>query len=131
MTTMYTTTNKGKIILRLLYYINLIAVLTNLLLFTEPCYGMLAMIILGALQLIMALCISFAFLRHLNKKTQCLMLIYWTMVAIDFIYFALYFYFLGTLGTGIYQITFFTYPMLIGCYFLYITYHINKNLNQS
>jgi hypothetical protein len=113
-----------------LHKINTCALAVNLLLFIVPCFGMLAMIPLGLIQLLIAAGVSLNYYRQLDKQRQKLIQGYWLFVVIDFIGIAALYYFKG----NSYYFDFIPLFILPGCiaiYFVYTTYSTTKYLNQQ
>ncbi|MEE1896741.1 hypothetical protein V1389_00240 [Flavobacterium rakeshii] len=113
-----------------IYRINSFFLICNLLLFIVPCFGLLAMIPLGIIQLTTAIGISLTFYRKINFELKKILKIYWLLVGLDSLYIMLYIN-LKKSHYDIYEIIFFAYPMLIACYFVYVTYRINKFINPK
>lgn len=111
--------------------INIWAVGINLVLFIIPALGMLLMVLLGLTQLLLALGISSAYYRELDKKHKNLLLLYWLLVILDFTGIAL------MAGIDNFHNDFtvipflFLIPACIAFYFVYVTYSITKYFNYE
>ena len=114
--------------MKLTHLINKIATYTTLVLYLLVYTGMLAQIILGPIQLILAITITVLYYKELDTKNKKLLKTYWLAVAIVplFAYASL-----NWIADGVLIIlSLFIYPMYIACYFLYATSKINKYLNS-
>jgi hypothetical protein len=116
--------------MKTIHMINTWAVAINILLFTVPCFGMLAMIPLGALQLLLASITTITFYRKLDKKGSLLIQRYWLLVFVDFVLIAIT-YASDHFINDIYIIPLFLLPGFIACYFVYTTYFITKHFNHQ
>ncbi len=110
-----------------LHQVNIFALIITLILYLTVYLGMYAQIILGPLQLIIALIISFKYYYKLNPKLKKSILIYWALAIVSLIiaYFSWTYY----KPNDFIMITVFVIPMLIACYFAYLTFNITKYLN--
>lgn len=114
-----------------IHKINTFAVAINLLLFIVPWFGMLAMIMLGVLQLLLAAGINIRYYRHLDRRHKNLLLTYWLFVIVDFAGIAVLLcadsHFVGGIPSIILLSLF---PGFIAFYFVYTTYKITRYFNQ-
>lgn len=116
--------------MKLIHLINTFATCITLLgyiLFIYP--GMLAQIILGPLQIILAIIISVKYFDLVKYENQKHLEKYWTAVVISLILIVIS-YKNHAAFNNFKIVTVFVIPMLIACYFLYITNLINKNLDK-
>lgn len=109
--------------MRLLYIINKIALILNLLLYLTFFYGLYAQIILGTLQILTAI-IVFFFWKKIPKKSKERIYIYWGLVTI----YSLFWVFDMNNFNNIYSllIGMILIPMSIAIYFV-ITLRFTKN----
>lgn len=117
--------------MKTIHKINFWALMINLVLFLIPFLGMLFMMVLGFVQIILALTLLFCHYRGLDRNMRTMIIGYWVFVAIDFAGIALMaasdnFH---TDFTSI--LTLFVFPACIAIYFVYTTYTITKNLSHE
>lgn len=112
--------------MKTIHDINTWAVFGNVFLFMVPTVGMLLMMLLGTIQIILALTITF-YRASLNKKEKQLLSRYWLFVTLDFILIGLIHCFEYDLFDLPGILSYFIFPGLIAFYFLYLTNYIYKN----
>lgn len=105
--------------MKLIYHINLLATGITLFLYLLIFYGMMAQVVLGPLQLLLALIISIKYYDKLDQHNQILMMFYWFLVLITLIVAAITWF--GNPDETNAIIWLFVAPMLVACYFLYVT----------
>ncbi|MFD2601331.1 hypothetical protein [Flavobacterium suzhouense] len=112
--------------MKTIHNINTGAVFCNVFLFMVPPVGMLLMMLLGTIQIVLALTLTF-YWATLNKKEKQLLNRYWLFVGIDFIFIAL----TRCLEYDLFDLPgilfYFLFPGFIAFYFLYLTNYIYKN----
>jgi hypothetical protein len=114
--------------MKLIHLINKIATYTTLVLYLLVYTGMVAQIILGPIQLILAITITALYYKKLDSKNKKSLKIYWLAVAIVPLFAYASF---NWIDDGVLIIlSLFVYPMYIACYFLYVTSKINKYFNS-
>jgi len=113
--------------MKAIHDINTWAVFCNVFLFIVPTVGMLAMILLGVIQVFLALMISIKHRKDLNKSMSVLLYRYWLFVVIDFILIGLARYFTYSPFDLPGVLFYFIFPGLIAFYFMYVTNEINSN----
>ncbi len=113
--------------MKILHQINTFTLTITLVLYLTVFLGMYAQIILGPLQLIIALIISFKYYKRLIPKLKKGILTYWTLAIVSLIiaYFSWTYY----QANDFIIVTVFVIPMLIACYFTYLTFKITQYLN--
>ena len=117
--------------MKTLHKINIIALAINLVLFVVPMLGMLAMMGLGAVQLVLATIITSVYYRALDKKRRSILLRYWLFVAVDFAGIAWSNYH-DRFSNDLFSVPFlFIFPACIAIYFGYTTYSITKYLGHG
>ena len=112
--------------MKILHKINFFALAITLALYLTVFLGMYAQIILGPLQLLLALIVSFKYYKNLNKTLKNYLLAYWITAAISLI--IAYLSWTHSTANDYIIITVFVIPMLIACYFVYVTYKITQHL---
>lgn len=115
----------------ILHIINRLAFFTTLGLYITVFLGMFSQMILGPLQLIIAIAITLLYYKQITENLKNFIIYYWLLVAI-----ALVLAYLGwiTYHDFPYWITIpmlFVIPMLVASYFVYVTYRINKFINPK
>ncbi|WP_297332698.1 hypothetical protein [Flavobacterium sp.] len=113
--------------MKTLHKINVIALITTLLLYITVLLGMYAQILLGPLQLIIALIVSYSYYKKLSPRLQKGIILYWIAAVTSLT--ITYFSWLDYRANDFIIITLFVIPMLIACYFARLTYCITKYLN--
>lgn len=113
--------------MKILHKINVIALIITLLLYITVLLGMYAQILLGPLQLIIALLVSYMYYKKLSPRLQRGIIIYWIAAGLSLT--IAYFSWLDYRANDFTIITLFVIPMLIACYFARLTYCITKYLN--
>jgi hypothetical protein len=119
--------------IKTLHIINSIAFSLNVLLYLSPGIGMLFQLILGPVQLIIALIITSKFYKALTPSLQWLLIIYWLLVISDLVCLVLISQnpiYDDILHTGLTNVIAFPVPMCIAAYFVYLTYRAYKHFNQ-
>ncbi|KGO93240.1 hypothetical protein Q766_08005 [Flavobacterium subsaxonicum WB 4.1-42 = DSM 21790] len=119
--------------IRILHIINSIAFSLNVLLYLSPSVGMLFQLILGPVQLIIALIITVKFYKVLTPSLQWLLIIYWLLAISDLICLVLILQnpiYSDILYMGLTNVIAFPVPMCIAAYFVYVTYRSNQHFNQ-
>jgi hypothetical protein len=115
-----------------LHLINKIATIITLLLYLTISGGMLAQLILGPAQLIMAFIIMVRFYRTISHSLKWLLIIYWLLAISDLICLVLILQnpvYSDILYMGLTNVIAFPVAMCIAAYFVYVTYKIKKHLN--
>lgn len=113
--------------MKTLHKTNFFALVITLALYLTVYLGMCAQVILGPLQLLLALVISFNYYKKLNKPLKNHLLTYWLTAAISLI--IAYLSWTHNTANDYVIITVFVIPMLIACYFVYVTYKITQHLS--
>ncbi len=123
---------KPIVMIRIIHIINTIAVITTLVYYWfESIHGLMMQALLGGLQILLALITSAKYESDNHLELKKLLKRYWTLVLIAFLNIALLLC-IGSYGSRIYGITTICIiPMLIACYFVYVTGHINYKVNKS
>lgn len=88
------------------------------------------MMVLGFLQLMIALVIVFYHYRRLDNKMRTMIICYWIFVAIEFIGLAVGYTYDNFANDAISVPFLFLFPAAIAIYFVYTTYTITKNLKS-
>lgn len=117
------------IMYKTIHIINSIAVAITLILYIGVTTGMIAQFFLEILQLLLALALRFSYFKSLPSITKKVYNIYWALVIIAFINII----FISTksaTGSLYIWISVYIFPMLIACYFVYVTHCINKNYKK-
>jgi len=94
---------------------------------------MLFQLILGPVQLIIALIITVKFYKALTPSLQWLLIIYWLLAISDLICLILILQnpiYSDILYMGLTNVIAFPVPMCIATYFVYVTYRSNQPFNQ-
>ena len=115
--------------MKTLHKINIFALTITLALYLTLFLGMYAQIVLGPLQLLLALIISLKYYKRLIPKLKKGILIYWVLAIVSLI--IVYFSWTYYQANDFIVITVFVIPMLIACYFAYLTYKITQHLSTS
>jgi len=113
--------------MKTIHFINIVATYITIGLYMFIFLGMMAQIILGPLQLLLATIISIKYYKILNQHNQILIMYYWFMVIIALVIAAITW--LGRYKDTTTIIWIFIIPMLIACYFLYVTKSIARYMN--
>ena len=110
--------------MKTIHYINLIATSITLALYLLLFYGMMAQIVLGPLQLDLAIIISLRYYKLLDQHHQIFLLLYCLVAILALIIAAV-----SWAGGGEHTIIgVFVIPMLVAYYFLYVTKRLNNYL---
>lgn len=112
--------------MKVLHKINFFALAITLALYLTVFLGMYAQIVLGPLQLLIALIVSFNYYKKLDKTLKNHLLAYWLTAAVSLI--IAYLSWTHNTASDYVIITIFVIPMLIACYFVYLTYKITQHL---
>ncbi|MFP9113816.1 hypothetical protein ACLI1A_07720 [Flavobacterium sp. RHBU_3] len=116
--------------MKTIHTINSIATWATLLLYISIFFGMYAQIVLGPLQLLLAVIISVIYYKELDQHHKKLITNYWTAAAIAlFIVFCAWATDFYTPAVAI--ISLYLIPMTVACYFLYVTNKLNKYLSHE
>lgn len=108
---------------KILHLINKTALLINLVLYITVYFGMLFQIVLGFVQVCIAVLVSVNW-KKLNSNTQYKLIGYWFFVGFAGILIGLHFWHRSDFGTIIFL---FVLPMLIAIYFYFLTKTINND----
>lgn len=115
--------------MKTIHFINLLATLATLLLYLLIFPGMAAQLLLGPLQLILALIISFKYYRQLDRKHQLLVRYYWLAALLALIIAGITS--IGLEGSVTAIIGLCVVPMIVACYFLYVTTKLDNHLSYE
>ena len=117
---------------RIIHITNTVAVIITILYYgSEVINGLIEQFFLGVLQILLALIMNFKYGNNKHSEFKKLLKYYWSFVFIAFLNIALLFCIerndVKTYGI----ITICVIPMLIACYFVYVTSCINYKINKS
>ena len=90
--------------------------------------GMMAQVVLGPLQLLLAIIISLRYYKILDQHNQILIMYYWFSVVISLSIAAITWFGYPNSITAIIWVI--VVPMLVACYFLYVTKSLNRYINS-
>lgn len=114
--------------MKAIHFINMAATYLTLALYMLIYFGMMAQIILGPLQLMLAIIISVNYYRQLDHHHQILIIYYW-FASVSALIVAMLIWF-GEFNQAISIIGLFPIPMCVACYFLYVTRTLDSYLNK-
>ncbi|WP_129749269.1 hypothetical protein [Flavobacterium beibuense] len=115
--------------MRYLHILNRFCFFATLLLYTTIFFGMYAQMVLGPLQLLIAISITYLYFKKIPQNLKNLILYYW-LFAIT----ALILAFLGwndAIPDHLIILTVFVIPMMVAAYFVYVTYRIDKFITSK
>lgn len=115
--------------MKTIYIINSIATWTTILLYISIFFGMYAQIVLGPLQLILAIIISIIYFKKVDQNHKNLMLYYWA-AAVFALVMAGFAWSTDFDNVALTLICLFIIPMSVACYFLYVTKKLNNHLKN-
>ena len=117
--------------MKLIHKINFWTLAINIVLFIVPYFGMAFMMVLGAVQLVLALAIVFSYYNNLDNNDRVNIKIYWLLVAADILAIIAYHAF-DSFFNDLFSIgALFLFPGAIAIYFFYITYTITKKTGHD
>jgi len=114
--------------MKTIHFINLAATYITLGLYLFIFYGMIAQIILGPLQLLLATIISIRYYKILDQHNQILIMYYWFLAVVTLSIFGTTYFGKNDETSNI--IWLFIAPMLVACYFLYVTKSLSRYLDR-
>lgn len=114
----------------ILDFINKFILYLNLGLYVLIIPGMMAQPFLGGIQLIIAGVLSFKYYRQATPANKRLLRYYWLAVLAAGLYIAIALLPTETESTFILLTSLFVVPMLIACYFGYVTHYFKKEFNN-
>lgn len=109
----------------IIHIINKIATGATLLLYLTLIGGMYAQIVLGPLQLILAAIVTLLYYKKLDTIRKGLLLRYWMAAAIALALFGMSWMYRDSMDLII-IVPVFIIPMIVACYFVYVTSMFNK-----
>lgn len=109
----------------IIHIINKIATGATLLLYLTLIGGMYAQIVLGPLQLILAAIVTLLYYKKLDTIRKGLLLRYWMGAAIALALFGMSWMYRDSMDLII-IVPVFIIPMIVACYFVYVTSMFNK-----
>ncbi|GGB76639.1 hypothetical protein GCM10007424_15810 [Flavobacterium suaedae] len=115
--------------MKALHKINIVALAITLLLYFTVYLGMCAQVLLGVIQLVIASIISLYYSDRLSQKLKKNIKIYWILVGTSLV--MAYIFWTYFKYNDFLIVTLFVIPMLIACYFAYLTYKITQYLITS
>jgi uncharacterized protein YqjF (DUF2071 family) len=116
-----------KNLFKTLHIINKVTFFTTLILYFTLILGMYFQMVLGAIQLIIALVLVIKF-RELNKNSKKYLLTYWFLVTISILLIYLNIFFNSDFGNSVLTlIIIFIIPMCIATYFYFLTANLNND----
>jgi hypothetical protein len=114
----------------IIHVINKIATGATLLLYVTLICGMYAQIVLGPLQLILAAIVTLLYYKKLDTIRKGLLLRYWMAAAIALALFGMSCMYWDSMDLII-IVSFFIIPMIVACYFVYVTSMLNKYIESQ
>jgi hypothetical protein len=117
--------------MKTIHQINFWTFIINLILFLIPFLGMLFMMVLGFVQIILALAIVFCHYRRLDRNIRIMIIGYWIFVVIDFIGIGATHFYSNFANDALVIPFLFLIPGVLAIYFVYTTYTITKNLSHE
>ncbi|TRW25304.1 hypothetical protein FMM05_08350 [Flavobacterium zepuense] len=111
-----------------MHALNAALVILTILLYIFGGHGLMVQCFLGIFQPLAALLLPIGYFKKLNKRTWLLLLYYWIAVGIWAISVKPVMVLNSTYS---YLMAFYITPMLIACYFVYVTYKINKHIQNQ
>lgn len=114
--------------MRTIHTINKWSLIINIFLFIIPILGMLVMILLGLIQIILAIVISTLYYTTLKKQERFLLYSYWLFVFLNIVPMIIIQFYDYTIFDFPGSIPYFIIPGCIAFYFVYVTYRLNKAL---
>jgi len=119
--------------IKTIHFINVAAVTVTIVFYCyEPIYGLITQAFLGGFQILLALITAFKYENEKYVEFKKLIKRYWTLILIAILNATLLFFstLIGYTSKTYVIITFCIIPMLIACYFVYVTYTVNKNYKK-
>jgi hypothetical protein len=116
--------------MKYIHYLNFFALGITLLLYLAIYTGMLAQLILGPLQLFLAVTITIKYYSSLNGQCKSLILKYWVLALASGLA-ALITWFANSNEVPFIILLVFVFPMSVACYFVYVTGCINQYLTPK
>lgn len=114
--------------MKAIHFINIVATYITIGLYMFIFLGMIAQIILGPLQLLLAIIISIRYYKVLDQHNQILMMYYWFLAVVSLSIAAITWFSYQNSVTAI--ICIYVVPMLVACYFLYVTKSLSKYMDR-
>lgn len=112
--------------MKLIHLINKVATCITLVLYILVCPGMMAQIILGPLQVLLALVITIAYYNKLDSIRKGLLLRYWAAAGTALLLAFISYKYQSQLKEYGMIVFVFAIPMMVACYFVYVTSLLNK-----
>ena len=114
---------------RTIHRINATVFAVNVLLYCSPALGMYFQLLLGPVQLLIALGLTFN-IAKLSPNLRVLLVVYWILATADLTVLALLFKYgnIDILYMGLINFVAFPVAMCIAAYFVFVTYKIQKQI---
>jgi hypothetical protein len=116
--------------MKIIHTINSFATWATILLYITVYFGMLAQLVLGPLQLILATILSVRYYKELDQRYKNLALYYWA-AAVSALATAGFAWLADLENIVLTIVAVFVIPMTVACYFLFVTDKINKHLSHE
>ena len=118
--------------MKILHKINFYALVVTLLLYITVYLGMLVQMVLGVIQLIVAITITWRYYYDLPINHKKLLHRYWLAVLASVTYIFVAYWLDNSYVNDFFMITsLFVFPMAIACYFVYVTYKLTETLSKQ
>jgi len=114
--------------MKAIHFINIVATYITIGLYMFIFLGMIAQIILGPLQLLLAIIITIRYYKVLDQHNQILIMYYWFLVVVSLSIAAITWSGYKNSITAIIWVI--VVPMLVACYFLYVTKSLNRYMSS-